>query len=560
MRFLARFSFRSPQSRRREVDPSTLPRSFATLVVVPSPLMEHWRDQIELHTTLLRNVYFDSVDGHRVQPLPPAEELAKYDLVVITKERLTYEWTHHRPCCALDVGHLFVASYGGLNGSLRRMACLQERTPFRYADDQFRPPLSELLRLRWLRVVVDEGHSLGSLGVTDAGRFGANSLQLPEPLNVTLLTHVIMVGPAGLMAACLEAERRWVMTGTPTKNAFSTDLTSIRGLLRFLREEPYGSKDETVWNVLIARPWPVLLAKNRLVELLKRLMIRNVKEAIKEIPKPDWHEIRLRMSALEAKTYNALVTLVQANLLTTGMEGGGHPPGMRHPDSMLNPANFRHAQTVMHNVRLACCGGGSQVVTLDRKSISETVNLCRHYGGSDADVARIAEFCRRGDAQLMSECQSCGVKLQILLLTPCMHLVCCRCMKGRNNACSLCGTDFCVDTFQLLQPGFHIHWRADDIVLGPEQEEQHDDGSWDVISKARHLVTTLRQYVDHPPKRSFLPLKALVFSQFRSYLNGLQAALLSQGFKVAAFFGKGKHKELERFRTDPSVQVMLTGR
>jgi SNF2 family DNA or RNA helicase len=362
------------------------------------------------------------------------------------------------------------------------------------------------------------------------------------------------------MAACLEAERRWVMTGTPTKNALSTDLTGVRGLLRFLREETYGSKDN-VWNALIARPWPSLRAKDRLVELLKRLMIRHVKEAIREIPKPDWHVVRLRMSALEALTYNTLVSLVQANLLTTGMTGGGHMPGVGHPDSMLNPINSKHAMTVMQNVRLACCGGGSQVVTLDRKSIDETLDLCRGSGASEASIARVSAFCQRAAGQRMSECQSCGVKLQILLLTPCMHLVCCRCMKGRNNLCSLCGTDFCVDLFQVLQPGFHIHWQADDIVLGPEQEEQHDDGSWDVISKARHLVTTLKQYIEETPKRkSALPLKALVFSQFRSYLNGLHSALLSQGFTVASFYGKNRHKELESFRTDPSVQILLTGR
>jgi hypothetical protein len=185
-RLLGRFSFRSPQSRRREVDPTTLPGSSATLAVIPSPLMEHWKLQIQLHTRLLK-VYFDCIDGHRLRPLPPAKELAKYDLVVIPKERLTHEWTHHRPCCALEVCRLPRAPDGMNLASETQGYAPQERTPRRFSEEQqgielVRPDLSELLRLRWLRVVVDEGHSLGSLGVTAAGRLHVRTRRYPSVL------------------------------------------------------------------------------------------------------------------------------------------------------------------------------------------------------------------------------------------------------------------------------------------------------------------------------------------------------------------------------------------
>lgn len=53
---------------------------------------------------------------------------------------------------------------------------MQARRPARYsdsgwADDPSSDSVSELLRIHWLRVIVDEGHSLGSLNITNAGAF-----------------------------------------------------------------------------------------------------------------------------------------------------------------------------------------------------------------------------------------------------------------------------------------------------------------------------------------------------------------------------------------------------
>jgi len=245
-----------------------------------------------------------------------------------------------------------------------------------------------------------------------------------------------------------------------------------------------------------------------------------------------------------------------------------------------------------------------------------------------------------------SACNKCGIRVPILLLTPCMHLLCCGCM-GNNitlttqtittttsssssssssssgssgssegddnddeegedksyktiaNRCVLCHHIFSADSFQLLQPGFEIHWKEDDDVvatavaamaptaIGPQQAQgeicndggssssssnsygevekdeevevvegekgvamngnNDDDGSWEVVSKAGHLIRTLtayqqqlRQHQDNhhhhsssSSSSSMRPLKAIVFSIFNSYLNGVYAALTSKGFRVS---------------------------
>lgn len=102
-----RFAFRSPGSRRREVDPLNLIPSAATLLIVPGPLVPHWREQIERHadTWALGRVYYehDGAENGRGGGLPEAEDLARYDVVVLSRERLSNEWTRGKPPCALEV-------------------------------------------------------------------------------------------------------------------------------------------------------------------------------------------------------------------------------------------------------------------------------------------------------------------------------------------------------------------------------------------------------------------------------------------------------------------------
>ena len=78
-------------------------------------------------------------------------------------------------------------------------------------------------QVHWLRVIVDEGHMLG------------NSLQMTNKL---------------AMACALRADRRWLMTGTPTPGGPSSDIAHLQPLLSFLRNEPYGT-ESTTWQVCV---------------------------------------------------------------------------------------------------------------------------------------------------------------------------------------------------------------------------------------------------------------------------------------------------------------------
>ena len=141
-----RFDFRSPGQRKREVNPSSLLASPATLVVVPGPLVVHWKQQVERHMEpfVFQRAYFD-LDHTR--PLPSAEVLAGLDLLVIPKERLRREWVHGKPVCHLD---------------------MMKPRRYRTNEEEASPSsISPLLQIKWLRIVVDEGHSLGAVALTN---------------------------------------------------------------------------------------------------------------------------------------------------------------------------------------------------------------------------------------------------------------------------------------------------------------------------------------------------------------------------------------------------------
>jgi len=161
----------------------SLKRSHTTLIVVPIQLLQHWENQILQHVdmkwvanvdnevddchvvrfrkgsagrnnTLLsnnnsRNFLF--IDYDRSSNLPEPDVLSAFDIVITSVERMSNEWKK---------GNKLVTNY----------------------DITFPSPL---LKINFLRVVVDEGHSMGKSGFN-------NSI---------------------LFASQINSERRWIMSG-----------------------------------------------------------------------------------------------------------------------------------------------------------------------------------------------------------------------------------------------------------------------------------------------------------------------------------------------------------
>lgn len=180
--------------------------------MVPQSLVEHWRYQITKHTTPGQLRVYVWTD-HKTPAA--AHDLAwDYDIVITTFSRLSSEWTSREK--------------------------------------------SVLMRIHWLRIMLDEGHTLGA------------SLNLTNKLQ---------------MAISLHASRRWILTGTPTPNTPSSQAACLRPMMEFLHEGIF-SKQQKLWDNAILRPFQdgCEEGRARLVQLLHRTMISSRKADLCTIP------------------------------------------------------------------------------------------------------------------------------------------------------------------------------------------------------------------------------------------------------------------------------------
>ncbi|GMF46259.1 unnamed protein product [Phytophthora fragariaefolia] len=580
---------RSARSRGRSVNVEDLVSSGASLIVVPDPLVEHWKYQIETHVVpgSLR-VFIDPGIEHK---LPYNIDLAQYDVVVTSFTRLAREWRLHRPTSALEAR---MPERYGFEG------------PERYADGTLRGEVSSLLTVHWVRVIVDEGHKLG-------GQTPSDLMQL---------------------ARLLCAERRWVMTGTPTPNTLqSADLRYMHGLLVFLRNLPYGNPDGQAWVKTIARPFErnEIVAFYHLQHLLSRIMMRHTKESIREIlPQPIRRTVFIDPTPSEYAQYNGVAAAVRANLVITNMDP--KTPGCQHPDSLLNPINRKDALRVVSNLRSACCGGSAVKVSLAESSRLDTINMLSDLHVEGENMTVVLEYLRKVQLQgIVTECGCCRRKLQLLMIIPCGHLCCADCVEDRMQkigpVCFRCNAVFDREAFQRLQPGFEFemvedvaleatnpdlnqngrHGRVNQLQQLVNQDQRHNreggdprgrgrnrrgqeasvqpaprqprralDLTRDIhfidASKAFYAATRIKELKEefllgniHPSGRSARRqaryLKAIIFSQFKEHIWHTKVAFAQQGVPTADFIAglspEIRMKQLMRFRKDPNVNVLL---
>ncbi|KAG9070730.1 hypothetical protein KI688_008270 [Linnemannia hyalina] len=155
------------QSRSRQTRISELPveiyLSSATLVIVPPNLVDQWCNEINKHTEDGALKVFTITNNS--QEFPNLRTLLHYDLVLISQNRFAKEYTP------------------GPYSMKRALA------------------ISPLMQIRWKRIIVDEGHSMG-----------------------------MRMSDHALHAEKLHADRRWICTGTPTTNLANLSPSSLAGV------------------------------------------------------------------------------------------------------------------------------------------------------------------------------------------------------------------------------------------------------------------------------------------------------------------------------------------
>ena len=227
--------------RMAQVDHPTVETPTTTLVIVKLSLLNQWKEEIETKTNLSVFVYYGpAARTARV------EDLAAADIVLTTYECLPGEIKRKQPT---------------------------------------------LLQFPWLRVVLDEAHSIKN--------------------QATMVSK----------ATCnLDAVHRWACTGTVVQNG----LDDVYGIMKFLRHEPWCWS--SFWNVAVSKPWVagreekteeareaatkenVAKVLVRVRKLLSPLMIRRTKDILNlNLPPVDTQVVKVDFTTAERQFYDAVL-------------------------------------------------------------------------------------------------------------------------------------------------------------------------------------------------------------------------------------------------------------
>ncbi|XP_073437165.1 helicase-like transcription factor [Dendrobates tinctorius] len=432
-----------------------LPRP--TLIVCPLSVMSNWIDQFEQHVEgdVDLNIYV----YYGPERSRDAATLSQQDVVLTSYSTVTHDYGHDSP----------------------------------------------LHKIKWLRVVLDEGHTIRN----------PNAQQ-------TKAVH------------SLEAVRRWVLTGTPIQNSLK-DLWSI---LSFLKLKPFTEREW--WHRTIQRPVTSgdQAGLRRLQALIKSITLRRTKatkvkgKLVLELPERKVYVQYIRLSAEERKLYESMQNEVKDVI-------------GRHLQEGTILTQFADVLVVLLRLRQLCCH--PHLVSSKLSSISPAATSTAEEIREKL-VNKIKLVLNSGSDE---ECAICLDSLNIPVITRCAHVFCKPCIcqvihKEKPKAkCPLCRGEI----------------RLEHLLECPEEESASStekDQKWMSSSKIDALMAALvEQRVKDPC------VKSIVVSQFTSYLSLIETALRATGFMFTRLDGsmtqKKRTEAIQTFQSsrDDSPTIML---
>ncbi|KAL5485063.1 ARC19 [Sanghuangporus weigelae] len=446
--------------------------SRATLIVVPLSLISNWEGQINEHCKESALSYHVYYGaGRSVNP----SQLKKYDVVITTYQVVVSEHTG--------------GARNGSSGPSKR-----QKTG------------SGLFGVSWKRVILDEGH--------------------------------IIRNPKTKMAravSALEAQRRWILTGTPIINT-PRDLGSILTFLQICK--PLDSED--FFKRLIIRPlkdgspegYQLLRA------LMSQICIRRTKEMhgtdgkpLVPLPGIEMITIPVTLDPSTRELYDKIEDLSKQRFQNL-MDEQGSMIVSSHILSMLT----RLRQVVLHPGLIP-----SNYVQQMRESLNE--NNLDKPGALIKVTPELKLRLQATLARLIEDSEECPICFEVLndpRITGCAHAFCLECITeiiARDARCPMDRRQITMaDLVEPAPPG--------SLVEMPSTDEVEDT---ELRAGSSAKIEQLLKLLQLTPNNE----KSLVFSQFTSFLDKIESVLSKAGIPYVRFDGKMSVKErqatLERF-------------
>ncbi|KAL1660706.1 SNF2 family N-terminal domain-containing protein [Schizophyllum commune] len=437
-----------------------------TLIVAPLSIISNWEKQLEDHCA--PNA-LKSCTYYGATRGMSAEELKKYDVVITTYQVISGEWADRA---------------GGQPAKKKKKGVAG----------------GSLFDVKWKRIVLDEGHSIRN----------------PR---------------AKMTQACcaLEADRRWVLTGTPIINT-PRDLGSLLSFLRICK--PLDEED--FFKRLLLRP--LKAGDPSGAEILRALMgqicLRRTKEmqdsegnSLVPLPPVDVTVVPVALDPETRKIYDEVEELSR-----------------QHVESLMNSTDNRmSANTASVLSMLTRMRQLALHPALIPPDYVEQLKAGQEQNGaipvkviSAADKARLQAILARH----IEDCEECPICFTIPndpRITSCAHMFCLPCITEVISRDPKCPMDRRPLTLgDLIEPAPPM-----DLTQAPVAEFEEDRTGIRAGSSAKidQLVKLLQL---NPPAD-----KSLVFSQFTSFLDKIAEALDEAGIPYARFDGQmsGKRRE-----------------
>ncbi|PBP18554.1 SNF2 family domain-containing protein [Diplocarpon rosae] len=482
-----------------------------TLVVAPMSLLAQWQSEAEHASkegTLKAMVYYGTEKSTNLQTL----------------------------CCeanAATAPNVIITSYGVVLSEYNQVV----------ARNGDRGSHGGLFSLKYFRVILDEAHHIKNRQSKTA-------------------------------RACYEidAEHRWVLTGTPIVNR----LEDLFSLVRFLRVEPWSNF--SFWKTFITVPFEskdFMRALDVVQTVLEPLVLRRTKdmktptgEALVPLPLKTVEIVNIELSAPEREVYDHIFTRAKRTFAAS-VEAG----------TVLKAYTSIFAQIL--RLRQTCCHPiltRNQNLVADEEEAAELADaatgladdmdlqsLIERFTAATDDPADANAFGAHVLEQIRdeaeNECPICSEEPMIeQAVTGCWHSACKKCLldyiahqtdKGEEPRCFNCREVLNTrDIFEVVRDENPL----EDMAGNPKISLQRLGSN--SSAKIGALLTSLKSV-----RRDQPATKSVVFSQFTSFLSLIETALTRASIPFVRFDGsmaqKTRKAVIEEFTASSKGMVLL---
>ena len=369
------------------------------------------------------------------------------------------------------------------------------------------PRSQGLFSMDWRRVILDEGHIIRNPNTKSA--FAATNLL---------------------------AKSRWVLTGTPIIN----NLKDLFSLVRFIGLTG-GLERLEIFNSILIRPLNQGDANASLLlqALMATICLRRKKEMkFVDLKLPELTEYKHSIDFLphEREKYEALQAEAKG-LLTTVKRGQNSVNGKAQE-------NYRHLLEMLLRLRQVCnhwklCGERVTSILSVLES-QKVVDLTPENRKALQDMLQLS-------IESHEDCPICLEGLHNPVITACAHAFGYECIERvieTQHRCPMCRAEP-LELETLVRPA---------VELGESSEQSDID-----VNTSSSKVEALLEILKASHKKT--GTKTVIFSQWTSFLNIIQAQLDIHGYKYARIDGTMRANQrdasLTALETDPDCTIML---